>query len=379
MPFWKSWAPGADVVNAMGSAAASVFESTGLASFQDSSTEPRVMGVWWAAVEKLSFSYAMCTCVSSIRLYVYIYIHTHTYIFLLQYRIWICLCVSTVGRKCGLLSPSMELSTTSSVWIMALYFKMFAQVYERWDFCTHQLELGAFGGSDSLCCKPEAGMRHDMPVALFDFVPSELLATPFHAQCSAMVERAIFAGAGDIWKMDGWFREVASCIPPRAFSCIHGSKLAAKSQYCDGHSVLHSLLGICASAHPQVAFCSFLIGFVFMVLLRFLIRPCVWSLGIDFQTRNFVWKTIYCMLYGLVWNFAQGILTPMFEGVLCFWCSSSCALVAVSAGCAASSAQAGGVVGFSWLRLVWNNWAQFQSVRKVSAVWWIFGSAIACR
>lgn len=46
-------------------------------------------------------------------------------------------------------------------------------------------------------------MRHDMPVALFDFVPSDLLATPFHAQCSAMVERAIFAGAGDIWKMDG--------------------------------------------------------------------------------------------------------------------------------------------------------------------------------
>ena len=46
MPFWKTSAPGADVVNAMGSAAASVFESTGLASFQDSSTEPRVMGVW---------------------------------------------------------------------------------------------------------------------------------------------------------------------------------------------------------------------------------------------------------------------------------------------------------------------------------------------
>lgn len=69
-------------------------------------------------------------------------------------------CVSTVGRRCGLLSPSMDLSTTSSVWVLALYFTMFAQVSERWDSCTH-LELGAFGGSDSLCCKPEARMRHD--------------------------------------------------------------------------------------------------------------------------------------------------------------------------------------------------------------------------
>ena len=30
-----------------------------------------------------------------------------------------------------------------------------------------------------------------------------------------------------------------------------------------------------------MAFLSFLIGFIFMVLLRFLIRPCVWLLGSD--------------------------------------------------------------------------------------------------
>ncbi len=39
-------------------------------------------------------------------LYVYIYIIIYIYIYL---------CVSTVGRKCGLLEPLMELSTTSSV------------------------------------------------------------------------------------------------------------------------------------------------------------------------------------------------------------------------------------------------------------------------
>lgn len=45
-----SFSMSADVVNAMGSAAASVFESTGLASFQDSSTE--TFGKWMGDFEK---------------------------------------------------------------------------------------------------------------------------------------------------------------------------------------------------------------------------------------------------------------------------------------------------------------------------------------
>ena len=73
----------------------------------------------------------------------------------------------------------------------------------------------------------------------------------------------------------------------------------------------------------QVAFLSFLIGFIFMVLLRFLIRPCVWLLGSDVFFH-------FWLLY----------LNCTSQGLQFFWCFSSYALVVACAGSAASNVQA---------------------------------------